>query len=88
MICYYIFHYSYLVSSNIGVIISSVFHYILCTCFMLLTKINSYTDSVYLLTFMMGIFFTNFILWILYDVLHISFQYSKVISVGGSFLKK
>ncbi|MFD0769950.1 GtrA family protein [Bacillus sp. CGMCC 1.60114] len=85
MLCYYIFHYSYLVSSNIGVMISAVFHYILCTRYVFLTKTNSYTGSVYLLTFMMGIFFANSILWISYDVLHISFEYSKVISVGGSF---
>ena len=66
---------------------SAVLHYILCTRYVFSTKTNSYTGSVYLLTCMRGNFFLNSILRILYDVLHISFQYSKVISVGESFFK-
>lgn len=85
MLFYYVFHYSYLISSNLGVLISAVFHYILCTRYVFSTRTSLYTGSVYLLTFMMGLFFANSILWISYDVLYISFQYSKVISVGGSF---
>lgn len=71
----------YMVASTIGVIIGFIFHFILSIKAVFQVRLGARSFITYFLTFLIGLFLANTVLMTSYEVLHLSFNASKFLSM-------
>lgn len=76
---------NYLITNNIGIICGLIFHYFISMKFVFENNNTKNTFAIYIYTFLLGLILANGTIWVSYDLVDLTFLFSKILSVAVPF---